>query len=113
MWAQAPRRPEFRPRRRHNEERSLGTALTQRVNEIDRARVEPLQIFNDKNKRLHARAGHRPIDHRRQLPALNLVGWKTRHAFWRYRDANKRCEQGHILPGVELDLLEGIFELAE
>src|SRR4029077_14447675 len=95
------------------EDRSLGTALAQCVNEIDRGRVEPLQILDDKNKRLHAGAGYPPFGHRCQLPALNLIGWKARQAFRRYRDADQRCEQGSILLRVELDLLEDKLERGE
>ena len=51
--------------------------LAQRAHEIDRGRVEPLQIFKDENQRLVTGAGDRPIDHSRQLPASNLFGGKA------------------------------------
>ena len=55
---QAPGRPEFRSRRRQNQEGHLRAAIAERTHEIDRGRVEPLQILKDKNKRLRARASY-------------------------------------------------------
>jgi len=110
---QAPGRPEFRARRRQNQEGRLRAAIAERAHEIDRRRVEPLQILKDENKWLHSRAGYRPSDHRRQLPAMNLIRRKVWPAFRWNRNVDERREQRHMLRGVELDLREDRFELGE
>ena len=51
--------------RRQNQERRLCAAVAERTHEIDRGRVEPLQILEDENNRLRSRASDRPFDHRR------------------------------------------------
>ena len=110
---QAPGRPEFRSRRRQNQEGRLRAAIAERTHEIDRGRVEPLQVLKDENKRLCSRAGDRPSDHRRQLPAVNLIRRKAWQAFKRNRNVDERRDQRRMLRGVELDVLEDQFELGE
>ena len=91
----------------------MRAALAQRVYEINRGKVKPLQILKDKNKRLDARAGERPSDHRRQLLAVNLIGWTVRQAFGRHRNVDQRREQGRMLRRVELDLREDRLQLGQ
>ena len=53
----APGRPKFQPGRRQKENGRLRAAIAERMHEIDRRRVEPLQVLKDKNERLIAGAG--------------------------------------------------------
>ena len=83
---QAPGRAEFRSRRRQDEERSQRAAIAERGHEINRGRVELLQVLKDEDHRLDARAGDCPFDHRRQLPAANLLRRKAGQALGRDRN---------------------------
>src|SRR6516164_4175384 len=111
--SQAPGWPKFRPRRRQNEDRCLRAAIAERPYEIDRGRVEPLQILKDKNKRLRSRAGYRQSGHRRQLPAVKLIRRKAWQAFRWNRNVDERRDQRRMRRGVELDVREDRFELGE
>jgi hypothetical protein len=90
--AKAPGRPEVRPRRRQDEERGSRAILAERVYEIDRAWIGPLQIFEEENKRLHPCGGYDPRDHRGQLLAADLIGRKFRQTFeWNW-NVDQRCK---------------------
>ena len=110
---QTPGRPEFGPRRRQNEDWRPRAAVAQRLHEVDRSRVEPLQILKDENERLVAGAGDRPLDHGGQLAAANLLRRKAGHALRRDGNADHRRKQRSELPGVELDVSEKRFEFGQ
>jgi hypothetical protein len=80
VWAQAPGRAELSARRRDDEERRLGAALSERAHEVERGRVGPVQVLESKRGGLRARAGQNPGDERRQLPAPQFFGCEFRHA---------------------------------
>ena len=99
----APGRLEFQPGRRQKENGRLRAASAKRMHEIDRRRVEPLQVLKDENERLVAGAGDRPLDHRSQLPATNLLRRKAWQASRRDRDIDQRREQGIVCRGIKLE----------
>src|SRR4029077_1206276 len=109
----APRRAGFPPGPRQKENGRLRAAIAERTHEIDRRRVEPLQVLKDKDERLIAGAGDRPFDNRRQLLATNLLRRKAWHALRRDRDVNQRCKQGSLWRRIELDGAEDRFELGQ
>jgi hypothetical protein len=113
VWPQTPGRLEFRPRRRQNEDGRLRASVAQSMHEIDRRRVEPLQVLEDENERLVAGAGDRPFDHRRQLPAASLLRRMAGQALGRDRNVDQRRKQGSVLRGIELDVSEKRFELGQ
>ena len=109
----APGRPKFKPGRRQKENGRLRAAIAERMHEIDRRRVEPLQVLKDENERLVAGAGDRPFDHRRQLPATNFLRREAWQALMRNRDVDQRRKQGSVCRGIELDCGEDRFELGQ
>src|ERR1700691_2344735 len=112
MGPRTPERPELGPRRRQNENWRLRGTLDQRLHEIDRRGVKPLQIFKDENERLVAGAGDRPLDHSDQLTASDLLGRKAGQALRRDRNADRGRKQWSEPRCVELDVSEKRFELS-
>jgi hypothetical protein len=110
---QSPGRPEFGSRRRQNENWRPRATVAQRLHEVNRSRVEPLQILKDENERLVAGAGGRPLDHCGQLTAANLLWRKTGHAVRRDGNADHWGKQRSELPGAELQASEKRFEFGQ
>jgi hypothetical protein len=113
VGAQAPGRTELGTRCREDEERRLHAALGQRLHEIERGRIGPVQVFKRERDRLRSRPGEKPRDERRQLPAAQFLRRKLRCAFLRQRDVDQRRDQGRIFRGVEADEPKRILEVGE
>ena len=111
MRAHAPGRPEFRPRRRHDEQRRQRAALGDAAQHVERGRIGPMQILERQHHRLHLGARHHPVGQRRQLPAPQFLRRQGRRAFRRQRNVEKRREQRGVLRRVELDLRQRAFQL--
>ena len=111
--AQAPGRAEFRPRGREDEQRRLRAALGERLHQIERGRVGPVQVLEGERDRLRARPGENPRDQRRQLPAAQFLRRELRRALLRQRDVDQRREQGRIFGGVEADEPKRVLEVGE
>ena len=98
--AQAPRRAEFRPRGRDDEERRLSAALGEGLHQVERRRIGPMQILEREDNWLRVRPSEKPRDERRQLPAAQFLRRKLRCAFFRQRDVDQRRDQeAHIRRG--------------
>src|SRR4029077_18477925 len=109
----SPGRPKFQPSRRQKENGGLRAAIAERMHEIDRRRVEPLQVLEDKNERLVAGARDRPFDDRSQLPATSLLRRKAWQALRRDRDVDQRRNKGSVNHEINLDGDEERFELGK
>ena len=73
MRAHAPRWPELRPRRRHDEQRRQRATLGKAAEHIERRRIGPMQILEHQHHRLNPRARDRPAGQRRELPSPQLL----------------------------------------
>ena len=72
--AQAPGRPELRPRGREDEQRRLSAPLGERLHEIERGRIGPVQVLEHKRRGLRARPCQKPRDQARELSSPQLFG---------------------------------------
>jgi hypothetical protein len=103
MRAQAPRRAEFRPRRREDQHRRLRTTLGENLHQIERRRVGPVQVLERERHRLRARPGQKPCRQRRQLPTAQLLRRRFRRALLRQGHVDQGRDQGRIFVWVEAD----------
>jgi streptomycin 6-kinase len=69
MRAQASGRAKLQARGRDDQERRLHSALGERVHEIERSRIGPVQVLEGEHDRLRPRARQNPGCYRLQLPA--------------------------------------------
>ena len=111
--AQAPVWAEFRPGRRHDEQRRLGAAFYERPQQIERGRVGPVQVLEGEHDRLRSGPCQEHGRHRSQLPASQFLRREFRRAVLRQRDVEQRREQGRIFGRVETDQPQSVLEIGE
>ena len=113
MRARAPRRAEFRPRGRDNQERRKRAAFRKAPQRLERGRIGPVQILDRQHDRLRARPRQEPGRNRRQLPAAQFLRRERQRPLGRERNVDERRQQRNIFRRVELDLRERRFEVGE
>ena len=111
--AQAPRRSELGPRGREDEHRRLRAALGERLHQIERGRVGPVQVLERERDGLRTRPGEKPRDQRRELPSPELLGRQIGGAARRRRDVDKRRNERRMFGGIETDQLQCVLEIGE
>jgi hypothetical protein len=99
----APGGAELRPRRRDDQQRRLRPALSQRSHEIERSRVDPVQVLEGENDCLRPRGREDPCGHRRQLPAAQLLWREFRDAILGQGHIDQGREQGRIFGWIQTD----------
>ena len=113
MRAHAPGRAELGTRGRDHEQRRLRAALGERVDEVERGRVGPVQILDGEDDRLRPCAREKPGRHRRQLPAAQFLGRKLGARSGGSGISTSGASRGACLAGVELHLRERALEVRE
>ena len=78
--ARRPWRAKFGARRGDDHKRRRCAAFGEHLQEIERGRVGPVEVFEGEHERLSARSRKQPGGHRRELAAAQFVGRKFRRA---------------------------------
>jgi len=99
--ARAPGWTELCPHGRDYEQRRLRAALGERLHQIERGRVGPVQVLEDQHGRLRTRAREIPRRHRRELPSPQFLGREFRRTLFEQRNVDQRRDQGRIFLRVE------------
>ena len=83
------------------------------LQEIERGRVGPVEVFEGEHERLSARARQQPGDHRGELAATQFVGRKFGRANRCGGNVEEGREQGRKLDRIELHLRQRGFEISK
>ena len=81
MRPHAPRRPELRPRRRHDEQRRQRATLGKAAEHIERRRIGPMQVLERQHHRLNPCTRDHPAGQRRELSSPQFLRRQSRRAF--------------------------------
>src|ERR1700689_2981107 len=87
-----PGRAKFGARRRNDHQGRGSAAFGEDLQQIERGRVGPVEVFEGEHKRLRVRACKQPGDHRGQLAAAQLLGRQLRGADGFVGNIKERCE---------------------
>ena len=111
--ARRPWRAKFGARRGDDHQRRRRASFGEHLQEIERGRVGPVEVFEGEHERLCARPREQPGDHRGELAAPQLVGRKFRRVDRCGGNVEQGREQGRELDRIELHLRERGFEVGK
>ena len=91
----------------------LAAALGERVQEVKRGWIGPLQILEGEDSALGSRSRENPGGHRRQLSSPQLLGLQSGVAVLRQWDVDERSEQRRVFRSVEANQPQRALKIGE
>ncbi len=111
MRQQGPRGPELRPSRAEDQHGRRLAPLDQHPQQLERRRVDPLEILDHEDRGLDPREADDPADHRgEEAPPLRLGGERERGIPIRKRQTQQRGHERHGVGRRQVHRGEGTLE---